>query len=135
MEHLYRIEFRMLNPALRIVRIRTVIENRLETWSNALAKQYETQLIRDYRGKDLELAKRMAVSQRLLPLRLQMRQMLDVDALSLYAKAAQALPDDLAQAAAENAQARIIWWEDAPCISWIMLRQGFIAPDRRSITC
>lgn len=128
MEKMYRIEFRLLNPALRLVRIQTVLESRMGEWERTLYSQYESQFIKMYRGKDLEIATRMAVSQRLHPVRSQIKRMLAVNPLKLYAEAL-CENEALYQAAKENAEARLVWWEDAPAIAWLMLKLGFATPN------
>ena len=57
-----------------------------------------------YKNKDLEFATRMAVAQRLHPVRSQLRQMLDIDLLALYAGALRTAPRSLREAAAFPAQ-------------------------------
>lgn len=61
---MYRTDYKLLSPALRITRIQTVLDSRLEQWEKSLYAQYEKQLISSYRGKDLEMATRFAVSHR-----------------------------------------------------------------------
>ena len=70
---MYRTDYKLLSPALRITRIQTVLDSRLEQWEKSLYAQYEKQLISSYRGKDLEMATRFAVSHRLQPVRQQIR--------------------------------------------------------------
>ena len=131
LERLYRVEFRMLSPALRLVRLKTVLTQRLERWEQSLHKQYESRLVGSYRGRELDMAARLAVSQQLQPLRAQIRRMLEPDPLALFAQAMAAAPQALAQAAQENAQAGLIWWEDAPAVAYLLLKLGFVQPDRR----
>ncbi len=128
LEHMYRVEFRLLNPALRLVRIKAVLDSRMRDWERNLKKQYEEELSRSHKGKDLEFAVRMAVSQRLQPVRASIHKMLDTDPLSLYAQAV-ALHDEMYLAAQQNAYRGYVWWEDAPAIAWLMLRLGFAKPD------
>ncbi len=127
---LYREEFRLLAPALRILRIQTVLEQRLEAWSASLEKQYSESLSGRYKGKDLAMAVHMAVTQRLHPVRSQIRRMLEIHPLELFAQMMRGAPEELAAAARENAQAKCVWWEDAGAIAYIMLDLGFAAPDR-----
>lgn len=133
LERLYRVEFRLLNPALRLIRIQTVLTGRLSAWERTLGKQYETRLFKSYRGRDLEMATRLAVSQQLQPIRAQIRAMLEVDPLGLYADALEDAPEALAQAARENAKARLIWWEDAPGVAFLMLRLGFAQSEKHML--
>ncbi|MEG1513280.1 MAG: AAA family ATPase [Clostridia bacterium] len=130
LERMYRIEFRLLNPALRLTRLKTILQSRLDDWSRSLSQQYERRLTKDYRGLDLSMATRMAVSQQLKPVRKKMNQMLDIDPLSLYAQALEGAPDGLDEAARQNADARTIWWEDAPGIAYLQLLMGFAPPDK-----
>jgi len=128
LERMYRVEFRLLNPALRLVRIRTVLETRMRDWETALKKQYESKLSSSHRGRDLDIAVRMAVSQRLSPVRARIKEMLEADALDLYAQAL-GENEDMYLAAKQNAHRGVIWWEDAPAIAYLMLKLGFAKPD------
>ncbi len=130
LEQLYRVEFKMLSPALRLIRIQTVLENRLDNWEKALSTQYEDRLLKSYRGRELEMAKRLAVTQHLSPIRQQIRQMISVDPLKMLSDALSGAPGQLREAARENAQAGVVWWEDAPAVAWLMVRLGFAAPDK-----
>jgi len=127
---LYRVDYNLLSPALRLIRIQTVLDSRLESWEKSLYKQYEAQLIKSYRGKDLEMATRFAVSHRLQPIRQQIKRMLNQDGLQLYAKALSNAPEEIRKAAEENALAKYVWWEDAPAIGYLMLSLGFASPDK-----
>ncbi|MEA5064551.1 MAG: AAA family ATPase [Eubacteriales bacterium] len=130
-ERLYRVEFRTLSPALRLTRIQTVLQNRLDQWERTLRTQYEEQLFGRYRGNELELAVKLAVSQQLQPVRAQIRSMLVGDPLVLYALALDGAGEALAEAARQNAAARLVWWEDAPGIAYLQLKLGFAAPDKQ----
>ena len=130
LERLYRFDYKLLNPALRITRIQTVLDSRLSQWEKSLYAQYEKQFVGSYRGKDLEIATRFAVSHRLQPVRQQVKRMLGIDPLRLYARALQNAPAPIRDAARENAETRTVWFEDAPGICFLMLRLGFAAPDK-----
>lgn len=131
---LYREEFRLLAPALRILRIQTVLEQRLEAWSASLEKQYSESLSGRYKGKDLAMAVHMAVTQRLHPVRSQIRRMLESHPLELFAQMMRGAPEELAAAARENAQAKCVWWEDAGAIAYIMLDLALPRPTGASVT-
>ncbi len=130
LERMYRSEFRMLTPQLRLVRIQTVLQSRLDGWQQSLNSKYEQQLQGKYKGKELEMAARMAASQHLLPVRSLIKRMLGMDPLQLYAEALKDTPEALHMAAVDNAAAQLVWLEDAPAIAYLMLRLGFSAPDR-----
>ena len=127
---LYRRDYGSMLPALRIERIKTVLESRLERWESAMLAHYKEQLRGKYRGKDLENASRFTVSHRLHPVRKQIKQMLDADIAVLYADAMKGAPEELVRAARENAEAGIVWWEDAPCMALLTVLLGFTAPDK-----
>ncbi|MGI6172645.1 MAG: HelD family protein [Christensenellales bacterium] len=131
MENMFRVQFRMLNPALRLVRIRAVIDARMENWSDILSKQYEDLLIKDYRGKELEIAKKLAVSQRLKPVRDQIKALLSLRPVDLYAMSVKNYSEDIALLAAQNAETNTILWEDAPAIVYLLLRLGFATANRQ----
>lgn len=129
LERMYRQEYKLLSPAQRLNRMRVILENKLEDWEKSLYKQYEDQMIEVYKNKDLEFATRMAVAQRLHPIRTQIRQMLTPNPLFLYADAFRPAPAHLKKAARENAEAGVIWWEDAPGIALMMVKLGFVKPN------
>ncbi len=129
LERMYRQEYRLLSPAQRLTRMRVMLDARLSEWEKSLYRQYEDQLMDVYRNKDLEFATRMAVAQRLHPIRSQLKKILSPDPLKLYAEALRPAPDALRKAALENAEAGLIWWEDAPGIALMMLRLGFVRPN------
>lgn len=128
LENMYRTEFVMLSPALRLTRIKSVLESRMRDWERSLKARYEEEYGRQYRGKELEFAVRMAVSQRLSPIKAKIRAMLDIEPLTLYAQAV-AMHDEMYHAAMQNAGRGYVWWEDAPAIAWLMLSLGFAKPD------
>ena len=127
---MYRRDFDAMKPAMRIERIKSVLEGRLERWESTMLIHYREQLRGRYRGKDLENAARFNVSHRLSPVRRQIKQMLTVDASALYAELLNDAPAELYTAAKENAAAGIVWWEDAPCMALLMLLMGFVTPDK-----
>ena len=129
LERMYRQEYRLLSPAQRLTRMRVILENRLEDWEKSLYKQYEDQLSSVYKNKDLDFATRMAVAQRLHPIRAQIKKMLAPDLLFLYADALKNAPEPIRRAARENAEAGLIWWEDAPGVAWLTLKLGFVKPN------
>ena len=130
LKYMYTKEFSILSPALRMLRIQTVLNQRLETWTSALEKQYENSMIGRFKGKQLATAARMAAMQRLYPARALIKRMTETDPLRLFANMMQDAPEALREAAEENAQARCVWWEDAAAIACIMLELGFTQPDK-----
>ncbi len=129
LERLYRQEYKLLSPAQRLTRLRVTLENKLEDWEKSLYKQYEDQMVSVYKNKDLDFATRMAVAQRLHPIRAQIKAMTSPDFLRLYADALKFAPEPIRRAARENADANIIWWEDAPGIALMMVKLGFVKPN------
>jgi len=130
LERMYRVENKLLTPAQRLTRMRVTIESRLEDWEKSLYRQYEDQLLSTYKNRDLEFATRMAVAQRLHPLRSRMKKMLSPSLSALYADALRIAPEPIHRAAQENADAGIIWWEDAPAIALLAVRLGFVKPNQ-----
>lgn len=130
LERMYRNDFQLLSPALRLVRIRTVLESRLENYEKKIAPQYESSLSESFRGKDLETAVKIALLKVTGPARAQIKDMLDIKPLTLYADAMEGAPRELYDAAFDNAKARVIWWEDAPAIAFLLLTLGFAAQDK-----
>lgn len=126
---LYTREFTLLSPAYRLMRIRKIMESRLDERTKALSARYEKTLIDRYRGKELESATRMAAVQHLHPLRSQVNQMLKLNPLRLYAECMKDAPAELALAARENAEAGLLWWEDAAPAAYLWLKLGFVSAD------
>jgi|GEM_PF-6254987 len=132
--HMYRDELKILTPAQRVLRIQMRLNLRLEDIEKTLYAAYEKQLIDSYKNKDLEFATRMAVAQRLHPVRAQLKAMLTIDLPALYAAALKAAPKPLRDAARENAAAGVIWHEDAPGIAYLALKLGCAKPDTGILT-
>lgn len=130
LERMYRSDFKLLPPALRIERIGTVLDSRLEKWEAAILTQYREQLRGKYRGKDLEVAARFAVSHRLSGVRRDIRNMLHVSIPHLYAECLKDAPGKLYENAVKNADSGIVWWEDASAMAYLMLIMGFARPDK-----
>ena len=132
--HMYQTESSILTPAQRVNRIRVRLELRLETVEKSLYTAYEKQLIDSYKNKDLEFATRMAVAQRMHPVRAQLKQMLSINLPMLYADALKSAPKALREAARENAKAGLIWAEDAPGIAYLALKLGCAKPNADILT-
>ena len=130
LERMFRTDFISLLPALRIERIRSVLEGRMERWEIQMLANYKEQLRGRYRGKDLDNAARFNVSHRLQPVRRQIKAILNVNPAELYAQVLEGAPEELLTAAKENAAAGVVWWEDAPCMALLMVLMGFITPDK-----
>ncbi len=131
---MYQSELSILTPAQRMKRIQVRLDLRLEDIEKTLYGRYEKQLISSYKNKDLDFATRMAVAQRLHPVRAQLKQMLTVNLPALYAEALKTAPKALRDAARENAQAGIIWHEDAPGIAYLALKLGCARADTDILT-
>ncbi|NLG25586.1 MAG: AAA family ATPase [Clostridiales bacterium] len=129
LQRLYREQFAMLTPAQRLTRIQAIMDSRLAEWEKALYPQYESQFMASYRGRELEFATRMAVTQQLHPIRSQLKRMLSPRPYQLYAMALRDGLREFAQAAAADAEAGHVSWEDAPGIAYLMLKLGFARPD------
>ncbi len=129
LETMYRDNKARLSPAQRLSRIAATLNDRLESWEKSLFKQYEDILFERYRDKELEVATRIAVRQRLQPVRAQIKKITSPDLLQLYADALRSAPEHICRAAQENAAAGLIWWEDAPAIALLAVRLGFAKPD------
>jgi len=129
LERLYREQFKMLSPAQRLTRIQTMMDARLAEWEKSLLPQYKEQLGDSYRGKELNFISQMAVSQQLHPIRVQIKNMLSPHPLMVYADALKGFDRAQSKIAAENAQANLVYWEDAPGITYLLIKLGFIKPD------
>ena len=129
LRRMYRESFTRLSPALRLIRIKSIMDSRLEGWEKTLYSGYESQLMSKYRGKDLDVATRFAVSHRLQPVRRQLKTLLEADAKLMYAKVLEGT-GEFETLALENARSGIVWWEDAPGICYIAVKCGFAQPDK-----
>jgi DNA helicase-2/ATP-dependent DNA helicase PcrA len=129
LERLYREQFKMLTPAQRLTRIQTIMEARLAEWEKSLLPQYIEQLSDSYRGKELNFVSQMAVTQQLHPIRTLLKNMLSPHPLKIYADALKGFDRSHAKIAAENSQANLVYWEDAPGITYLLIKLGFIKPD------
>lgn len=119
---MFRREFAFLTPALRIRRIRSVLDRRLLLEKNRLTNEYNAKLCNKLRGHDLNTAVKVAVAQALQPLHEEISSMLRVDSADIYYN--MPLPNGIL-----SIRSGAIRWEDAPAIAYIGLRLGFIQPD------
>lgn len=132
LRNMYAQEFTLLTPAQRLMRMKTTLDTRLASWEEKLYKQYEASFAGQYNGKELVFVSKMAVSQRLQPVRNQLRDMLAVKGSDVMKIVMQEAPQELREAYAENQQAGITWWEDAIAEAYLYVRLGF-APTEKSI--
>ena len=127
---MYRGEFKLLTPAQRLERVRATLETRMASWEASMYKQYEKQFEGRYSGRDLAFVSKMAVSQRLRPVRAQLRAMTEIKGSTLLAEALRTAPGDMRKTYLENCEAGLTWWEDAVAEAYMMVRLGFAAPDK-----
>lgn len=127
---LYSAEKGRLTASQRLNRVRVTLESRMEEAKENLYERVENQLIDSYKNKALVYATKIAVSQKLGPVKQMLRDKLQIDPLKLFAEAMQDAPKELAEAAEENRKAGLIWQEDAPAIAYILLRLGEVEPDK-----
>lgn len=130
LRRMYKDEFKLLTPAQRLTRVQATLETRLSSWESSMYKQYEQQFSSRYHGRELAFVCKMAVAQRLQPVRAQLRKMLDVRGESLLRAVLQDAPKDLQTVYAENCQAGLTWWEDAVAEAYLLTRLGFASPDK-----
>ena len=127
---MYKNEFSLLTPAQRLTRIKATLDTRFSSWEESLYRQYEEQFSGSYSGRELKFVCRMAVSQRLQPVRQQLKGLLEMTGSELYLNAIKDAPDELKKAYEENRQAGLIWWEDAVGQAYLMVKLGFAQPDK-----
>ena len=128
---MYKNEFALLTPAQRVQRMQATLESRLASWEEKLYKQYEPSFAGKYSGRELTFVCKMAVSQRLQPVRAQLRGMIDVKGSAILRELMKKeAPKELREAYLENQEAGITWWEDAVAEAYLMVRLGFTAPDK-----
>ncbi len=127
---MYKNEFTLLSPAQRLERVKTTLDTRMSSWEESMYVQYEQQFENRYSGRDLKFVCKMAVSQRLQPVKHQLRDMLDVKSGTLMRMVLKDAKKDLQIAFHENEEAGITWWEDAVAEAYLMLRLGFVPPEK-----
>ena len=130
LRRMYKDEFKLLSPAQRLIRVKATLDSRFESIEKSMYAQYEQQYAGKYQGRELRLMCRMAVSQRLQPMRLQLKNMLNVKGDDLLKAAMRFAPRPLKDALRENMQQGIIWWEDAVAEAYLLVRLGFVSPDK-----
>lgn len=129
---MYKREFSLLTPAQRVARMKATLETRMASWEEKLYKQYEQSFSGKYSGRELTFVSRMAVSQRLQPVRARLREMLEVKGDALLKEVMKEAPKELRDAYLDNRKAGITWWEDAVAEAYLQVRLGF-APQDKSI--
>lgn len=130
LRRMYKDEFKLLTPAQRLIRVKATLDTRFESWEKSMYTQYEKQFAGRYHGRELQFVSKMAVSQRLQPLRLQLKDMLDVKGEALLRSAMRMAPRMYKDWLRENCEAGVIWWEDAVAEAYLLTRLGFAAPDK-----
>ena len=127
---MYRSEFTLLTPAQRLTRMRATLDTRIASWEEKLFKQYEQSFSGQYNGKELTFVAKMAVSQRLQPVRAQLKDMLELKGSVIMQQVMKEAPKALRDAYKENQQAGLTWWEDAVAEAYLMVRLGFAGQDK-----
>ena len=128
---MYRGELSLLSPAQKLQRMAATLQTRLEGWEEKLYKQYEKSFSGRYGQRELRQMSNIAVAQRLHPVRVQLRQMLEPEDGALLKRALRAAPRELFEALSENQAAGLTWWEDAVAEAYLLVRLGFAAPDKQ----
>ena len=127
---MYKNEFSLLTPAQRVNRMNATLESRITSWEESMYVQYEQQFENKYSGKELKFVCKMAVSQRLQPVKKLLRNMMDVKSSTLMRMVLKDSNAALRNAFYENTQADITWWEDAVAEAYVMVSLGFVQPDK-----
>ncbi|MGX8705772.1 MAG: HelD family protein [bacterium] len=130
LRRMYLNEFRLLTPAQKLIRMSATLETRLSGMEESLYKQYEKSFEGKYSGRELRMACNMAVSQRMQPVKSQLRAMLEIDGAVLLRAVLDSAPKPLRDASIENAAAGVTWWEDAVAEAYLTARLGFANPDK-----
>ena len=130
LRRMYKNEFSLLTPAQRVERMRATLDTRLASWEEKLIKQYEQSYAAKYSGRELTFVSRMAASQRLQPVRAQLRKLTGVTGWTLEQEAMKDAPRALKNVFYENRDANLLWWEDAAAQAYLLVKLGFVAPDK-----
>ncbi|MBQ8505835.1 MAG: AAA family ATPase [Clostridia bacterium] len=130
LRRMYKNEFALLTPAQRIERMKATLETRLASWEEKLMKQYEKSFEGKYSGKELRFVVKMATAQRLQGVRAQLRKYTNVNGWMLLQEAMKDAPKILRDTFFENKEANLLWWEDAAAQAYLLVRLGFVQPDK-----
>ncbi len=130
LRRMYKNEFSLLTPAQRVERLRATLDTRVASWEEKLIKQYEKSYAAKYSGRELTFVSRMAAAQRLQGVRAQLRKLTDVTGWTLEQEAMKDAPRDLKEAFYRNRDANLLWWEDAAAQAYLLVKLGFVAPDK-----
>jgi DNA helicase-2/ATP-dependent DNA helicase PcrA len=130
LRRMYKDEFKILTPAQRLIRVSATLDSRFESWEKSMYAQYEKQYAGKYRGRELQLVCRMAVSQRLQPMRMQLKSMLNIQGDHLLKAALRTEARPLKEALSDNMAAGVVWWEDAVAQAYMLVKLGFRQPDK-----
>ena len=130
LRRMYKNEFSLLTPAQRIERMKATLESRLSSWEEKLIRQYEQSFSGKYSGKELTFVSKMAAAQRLQSVRSQLRTYTNVTGWNLLQEALRDAPRELRNLFFENRDANLLWWEDAAAQAYLLVRLGFVQPDK-----
>ena len=130
LRRMYKNEFSLLTPAQRIERMRATLDSRLASWEEKLMKQYEKSYAEKYSGRELKFVVKMATAQRLQGVRAQLRKLTNINGWTLLQEALRDAPKDIKDAFFENKEANLLWWEDAAAQAYLMVKLGFVQPDK-----
>ncbi len=130
LKKMYLNEFRLLTPAQKLMRMSATLETRMSGMEESLYRQYEKSFEGRYSGRELRMACNMAVSQRMQPVKAQLRAMVELDGAALLRMVLDDAPKPLRDAFIENGNAGITWWEDAVAEAYLTARLGFASPDK-----
>lgn len=126
---MYAREPRVFTPAQKLEHMSAQLDTRMDSLGENMYKHYERAFEGAYSGRELKNACRMAVSQRLQPIRLRLRGLLNVSGTEMLASIYREAPKTLRDAFRENNQAEITWWEDAVAEAYLRVRLGFVKGD------
>ena len=130
LRRMYKNEFSLLTPAQRIERMKATLETRLSSWEEKLIRQYEQSFSGKYSGKELTFVSKMAAAQRLQSVRSQLRTYTNITGWNLLQEALRDAPRELRNLFFENRDANLLWWEDAAAQAYLLVRLGFVQPDK-----
>ena len=130
LRRMYKNEFSLLSPAQRIERMKATLETRLSSWEEKLIRQYEQSFSGKYSGRELTFVSKMAAAQRLQSVRAQLRTYTNVTGWNLLQEALRDAPRELRNLFFENRDANLLWWEDAAAQAYLLVRLGFVQPDK-----
>ena len=130
LSQMYAGELKLLSPAQRLERMRATLVTRMESWISRKLQKLEEALKHELRGHALRSAKEKAAAQMRDSIEAQMDAQLIIQPEKLVDLCLADAPLSLQKARRDNREVELVWWEDALAEAYLIVRLGFVQPDR-----